>query len=85
MLAKLQALMDSYVKSSEVVMLFSLISGNGFSDFFQEKWKVLKNKKNFQIQAINLKSLLRDSKSNNKKKCIRNALMKFLNRKNLWF
>ena len=41
MLAKLEALMDSYVKNSEVVMFFSVFSGNELRDFFEEKWEML--------------------------------------------
>ena len=37
MLAKLEALMDSYVKNSEVEMFFSVFSGNELGDFFEEK------------------------------------------------
>ena len=34
MLAKLEALMDSYVKNSKVEMYFSVFSGNELRDFF---------------------------------------------------
>ena len=45
MLEKSQALMDSYVKNSEVVIPFRVFSGNELRDFFEEKWQMLKNKK----------------------------------------
>ena len=62
MLAKSKALIDSYVKNSEVVMFFRVLSGNGLKDFFEEKWEMLKNKKIVDIQAFNLKPLLCRSK-----------------------
>ena len=37
MLAKLEVLMDSYVKNSEVVMFFKVFSGNELRDFFEEE------------------------------------------------
>ena len=37
MLAKLEALMDSYVKNSEVEMFFRVFSGNELRDLFEEK------------------------------------------------
>ena len=58
MLAKLESLLDSYVKNAEVVMFFKVLSGNEFMDFFEEKWEMLKNKKIADMQAFNLKSLL---------------------------
>ena len=64
MLAKLEALMDSYVKNSGVLMFFRVFSGNELRDFFEEKWKMLKNKKIVDIQAFNLKSFLCGSKKN---------------------
>ena len=43
MLAKPQALMDSHVKDSEVVMLFSVFSGNEFKEGnFREKMTKVK-------------------------------------------
>ena len=54
MVAKLEALMDSYVKNSEVVMFFSVFPGNELRDFFEEKWEMLKNKKIIDMQAFNL-------------------------------
>ena len=57
MLAKLEALMDSYVKNSEVEMFFRVFSGNELEDFFEEKWEMLKNKI-VHTQAFNRKSLL---------------------------
>ena len=56
MLAKLKALMASYVKNSEVVMLFRVFLGNELRDFFEEKLEMLKNKKIVDIQVFNLKS-----------------------------
>ena len=64
MLAKLKALMDSYVKNSEVVMLFRVFLGNELRDFFEEKLEMLKNKKIVDIQVFNLKSFLCGSKKN---------------------
>ena len=37
MLAQLEALMDSYVKNSEVVMFLRVFSGNELRDLFEEK------------------------------------------------
>ena len=37
MLAKLEALMDSYAKNSEVAMFFRVFSGNEFRDLVEEK------------------------------------------------
>ena len=62
MLAKLEALMGSYVKNSEVAMFFRVFTGNKLRDFFEEKWEILKNKKSVDIQAFNLKSILCGSK-----------------------
>ena len=39
MLAKLEALMDSYVKNSEVVMFFRVFPGNELRDFFRKNEK----------------------------------------------
>ena len=64
MLAKLKALMASYVKNSEVVMLFRVFLGNELKDFFEEKLEMLKNKKIVDIQVFNLKSFLCGSKKN---------------------
>ena len=64
MLAKLEALMDSYVKNSEVVMLFRVFLGNELRDFFEEKLETLKNNKIVDIQVFNLKSFLCGSKKN---------------------
>ena len=66
MLAKLEVLMDSYVKNSEVVMFFRVFSGNELRDFFEEEWEMLKNKKVVDIQGFNLESLLCGSKRNNR-------------------
>ena len=66
MLAKLEVLMDSYVKNSEVVMFFKVFSGNELRDFFEEEWEMLKNKKVVDIQGFNLESLLCCSKRNNR-------------------
>ena len=65
MLAKLEVLMDSYVKNSEVVMFFKVFSGNELRDFFEEEWEMLKNKV-VDIQGFNLESLLCCSKRNNR-------------------
>ena len=62
MLAKLEVLMDSYVKNCEVVMFFRVFSANELRDFFEEKWKMVKNKKIVDIHVFNLKSLLYGSK-----------------------
>ena len=67
MLAKLEALMDSYVNNSEVVMFFRVFWGNELSDFFKEKWEMLKDKKIADVQPFNLKSLLWGSKRNKRK------------------
>ena len=64
MLAKLEALMDSYVKNSEVEMFFRVFSGNELRDFFEEKWEMIKNKKIVDIRAFKLKFLLCSSKRN---------------------
>ena len=64
MLAKLEALMDSYVKNSEVVMLFRVFLGNELRDFFEEKLETLKNNKIVDIQVFNLKSFLCGNKKN---------------------
>ena len=37
MLAKLEALMDSYLKNSEVVLFFRVFSGYELRDLFEEK------------------------------------------------
>ena len=66
MLVKPQALLDLYVKYSELVMLFRVFSGNKLRDLFEEKLEMLKNKKVAEIQAFNLKSLLCGSKRNNR-------------------
>ena len=63
MLAEPQNLLESYVKNSEVVMVFS---GNELKESFVEKWQMLK-RKIVKIQAFNNKSLLRGSKWINKK------------------
>ena len=68
MLAKLEALMDSYVKNSEAEMFFRVFSGNELRDFFEEKWEMQKNKKVVDKQAFSLKSLLCGSKRNKKNK-----------------
>ena len=68
MLAKPQDLMDSYVKNSEVVMLFKIFAENKPRDFFEEKWERLMNKNIVEIQAFNLKSLFYGSKRNNRVK-----------------
>ena len=39
MLAKLEALMDSYVKNSEVEMFFGVFSGNELRDFLRKNEK----------------------------------------------
>ena len=57
MQAKLVALMDSYVKNSEVEMLYSVFSENELGDFFKEKWEMLKDKKIVDIQAFKLWTL----------------------------
>ena len=77
MLAKLEALMDSYVKNSEVEMFFRVFSGNELRDFFEEKWEMLKNKKIVDIQAFNLKSLLCGSKRNKRIKLNTNKAIIF--------
>ena len=56
--------MDSYVKNSEVVMLFRVFLGNELRDFFEEKLETLKNNKIVDIQVFNLKSFLCGSKKN---------------------
>ena len=77
MLVKPQALMDSYVKNSEIVMPFKVFSGNELRDFFEEKWQMLKNKKTVGIQAFNLKSLLYGSKKNDRIKLNTNKAIVF--------
>ena len=67
MLAKLEALMDLYVKNSEVELFFRVFSGNELRDFFEEKWEMQKNKV-VDIQAFSLKYLLCGSKRNKKNK-----------------
>ena len=57
MQAKLVALMDSYVKNSEVEMFYSVFSENELGDFFKEKWEMLKDKKIVDIQAFKLSTL----------------------------
>ena len=64
MLAKLEDLMDSYAKNSEVEMFFRVFSGNELRDLFEEKWETLKNKKIVDMRAFDLKSLLCGSKRN---------------------
>ena len=54
MLAKPQALMDSYLKNSEVAMFFRVFSGKELRDFFEEKWQMPKNMKIVEIQAFSL-------------------------------
>ena len=63
MLAKLGALMDSYVKNSEAEMFFRVFSGN---------------KKIVDIQAFNLKSLFCGSKRNKRIKLHTNKAIMFL-------
>ena len=77
MLSKLEDLMDSYVKNSEVEMFFRVFSGNELRDLFEEKWEMLKNKKIVDIQAFNLKSLLCGSKRNKRIKLITNKAIIF--------
>ena len=77
MLAKLEALMHSYVKNSELEMFFRVFSGNELRDFFEEKWEMLKNKKIVDIQAFNLKSLLCGSKRNKRIKLNTNKAIIF--------
>ena len=77
MLAKLEALMDSCVKNSEVVMFFRVFSGKELRDFFEQKWEMLKNKI-VDIQAFNLKSLLCGSKWNKRIKLNTNKASIFL-------
>ena len=62
MLAKLEALMDSYINNSEVVIFFRVFTGSEVGDFLEKKLEMLKNKKIVDIQAFNLKSLLCGSK-----------------------
>ena len=78
MLAKLEALMDSYVKNSEVVMFFRVFSGNELRNPFEKKWEMLKNKKIVDIQAFNLKSFLRGTKRNKRIKLNTNKAIIFL-------
>ena len=77
MLAKLEALMDSYVKNSEAEMFFRVFSGNELRYFFEEKWEMLKNKKIVDIQAFNLKSFLCGSKWNKSIKLNKNKAIIF--------
>ena len=77
MLVKPQALMDSYVKNSEIVVLFKVFSGNELKHFFEEKWQMLKNKKTVGIQAFNLKSLLCGSEKNDRIKLNINKAIAF--------
>ena len=77
MFAKLQTLINSYVKISMVVMLCRVFSGFKPGDFFVEKWKILKKKKINEIQAFDLKSLLRASKRDNRIKLNTNKTIIF--------
>ena len=77
MLVKLKALMDSYVKNSEEEMFFRVFSGNEHRDLFEEKWEILKNKKNVHIEAFNPKSLLCGSKRNKRTKLNTNKAIIF--------
>ena len=77
MLAKLEALMDSYVKSSEEEMFFRIFSGNELRDFSEEKLEILKIKKIVDIQAFNLESFLCGSKRNKKIKLNTNKAIIF--------
>ena len=72
MLAKLEALMDSYLKNSERVMFFWVFSENELRDFYEEKWEMLKNTKIVDTQAFNLKCLLCGSKRNKRIKLTTN-------------
>ena len=63
LLAKLPALMDSYLKNYKLVMLFRVF---------------LKIKKIVKTQAFNVKSLLYDGKRNNKIKLNTNETIAFL-------
>ena len=49
MLAKPQALMDSHVKNSEVVLLFRVLSGNELKDAFEEQCQMVNNKEIVEI------------------------------------
>ena len=62
MLAKLEAVMDLYVKNSGIEIFFRVFSGNELRDFFEEKWEMLKNDKIVDVQTFNFKS--RGSKRN---------------------
>ena len=77
MLAKLETLMDSYVKKSAVEMFFRVFSENDFRDIFEEKWEMLKNKI-VHIQAFNLKSLLCGNEKNKRIKLNTNTAIIFL-------
>ena len=77
MLVKLKALMDSYVKNSEEEMFCRVFSGNEHRDLFEEKWEILKNKKNVHIEAFNPKSLLCGSKRNKRIKLNTNKAIIF--------
>ena len=77
MFAKLQTLINSYVKISMVVMLCRVFSGFKPRDFFVEKWEILKNKKIDEIQAFDLKSLLCASKRDNRIKLNTNKAIIF--------
>ena len=58
MLAKLEALMDLYVKNSEVEQFFRVFSGNELRDFFEEKCEMLSNKKIEDIYKLSTLNLL---------------------------
>ena len=73
MLVKPHALMDSYVKNPELVMLLAVFSGNNLREFFEEIWQMLNSKKIVEIQAFDLKSLLCGSKRNKKIKLNTNS------------
>ena len=79
MLAKPQDLMDSHVKNSEVVLLFRVLSGNELKDAFEEQCQMVNNKEIVEIRAFNLKSLLCDSKRNNRIKSSTNKATVFHN------
>ena len=68
MLAKSQVLIESYVKNSEVVMLFRVFSEDELRQSFEEKWQMLQSKKIVKIRTFNFKSILCGSKINNKTK-----------------
>ena len=77
MLAKLEALMYSYVKNSEVTMFFRVFTGNELREFFEEKWEILNNNKTVDMQVFNLKCLLRGSKRNERIKLNTNKVITF--------